>query len=103
MTVENMRSPRTGAKVVNQFVITDGCRTVFQSYDSTIAEINRNPRTITIGEDWDYSVTTGKYRNAFFEDMGFSELASKQGLNKAMEKCYCTNNIGIEYKVVFEA
>lgn len=103
MTVENMRSPRTGAKVVNQFVITDGCRTVFQSYDSTIAEIDLNTRTITIHEDWNYSATTGKYRNAFFDDMGFGELASKQGLNKAMEKCCCTSDFGVEYKVIFEA
>lgn len=103
MTVENMRSPRTGAKVANQFIITDGYRTVFQSYDSTIAEIDWNNTTITIGRDWDYSVTTGKYRNVFFEDMGFLRLANKQGLKKAIEQCYIVDDNGIKYEVVFEA
>jgi hypothetical protein len=103
MTVENMRSPRTGAKVANQFIIRDGCKIVFQSYESTIAEINHDNHTVTIGEDWDYSVTTGKYRNVFFEDMGFLRLANKQGLKKAIEQCFIVDDSGIKYKVVFEA
>jgi hypothetical protein len=103
MTVENMRSPRTGAKVANQFIIRDGCKIVFQSYDSTIAEVDHNNCTITIHEDWDYSATTGKYRNAFFEDRGFLRLANKQGLKKAIEQCYIVADSGIKYKVVFEA
>ncbi len=103
MTVENMRSPRTGAKVANQFIIRDRYKEIFQSYESTIAEIDHDNRTITIGRDWDYSATTSKYRNEFFDDFGFSELASKQGLRKAMEKCLCTSDVGVKYKVVFEA
>lgn len=100
MIVENMRSPRTGNKVANQFIITDGAHVVFQSYDSTIAEIDFDNRIISIGEDWDYSVTTNKYRNAFFDDMGFSDLASKQGLKKALEKCLYERDNGVVYKVV---
>lgn len=103
MTVENMRSPRTGAKVANQFIIHDRYKEIFQSYDSTIAEIDHDAHTVTIGEDWDYSATTRKYRNAFFEDMGFLRLANKQGLKKAMEQCYIVDDNGIKYKVVFEA
>ncbi len=50
----------------NQFILSDdeGNR-YFQSYDSVIAKIN-NGGNITLDERyWDYSVTTGKYRNLF--------------------------------------
>ena len=77
MRVTNLTSPRTGAKVANQFVIEDerlddsgsyGIE-VFQSYDSIIAEKRCYPdgskRIILDEYYWDYSVTTGKYRNQF--------------------------------------
>lgn len=40
MHVTNMNSPRTGKPVANQFIITNGDITVFQSYASTIATID---------------------------------------------------------------
>ena len=65
MTVRNMVSPRTGVEVANQFIIEGDGKTTFQSYSSPIVEIDWNAKTIKFGEDWDYSVTTSKYRNAF--------------------------------------
>ena len=48
----------------NQFIIygDDGSVT-FQSYNSIIA-VKKNGK-ITLGKNWDYSITTGKYRNMF--------------------------------------
>ena len=85
MTVRNMESPRTGREVPNQFIIRDDTRTVFQSYSSMIACIDHKNRTIEIGSNWDYSCTTGKYRNRFFSNEGWTELASKAGLEKAIK------------------
>ena len=64
MRVENMTG-RTGKPVANQFKMHNEKGTYFQSYDTVIAfrpftgkiEIDRNK--------WDYSVSTGKYRNEF--------------------------------------
>lgn len=85
MTVYNMTS-KNGNKVANQFIIEDGRRTVFQSYESTIAVIDRDKMVIEIYPDWDYSVTTSKYRNMFFDDCNLCELSTKNGLVKAMEQ-----------------
>lgn len=81
-TVFNMTSPRTGNPVANQFIIDDGNKITFQSYESTIAVIDYDNRTITIGSDWNYSMTTGKYRNAFFEEY-VPELADKRAIESA--------------------
>lgn len=76
MKVENMQSQH-GRKSPNQFIIWEEGRgangnfikrEVFQSYDSVIAErIVWSDRTdITLDKNyWDYSTTTGKYRNQF--------------------------------------
>jgi hypothetical protein len=76
MKVENMEG-RSGHAVPNQFIITDeghGAlgnftkREVFQSYNSVIVKITRWPEKTRVELDknkWDYSVTTGKYRNQF--------------------------------------
>lgn len=85
MRVENMVSPRTGEKVANQFVISDGAHIVFQSYSSTIAQIDTINHIIIIGEDWNYSRTTGKYRNAFFAEY-FSPLADAKAISKVMKE-----------------
>jgi len=64
MKVTNITNAR-GNKVANQFIITDdaGWET-FQSYNSIIAK--RSEGGIILDEYyWDYSVTTGKYRNQF--------------------------------------
>lgn len=88
MRVQNMTSNASGRKVPNQFVIRDDAtsRTTFQSYDSMIATIDYRNNTITLGEDWDYSRTTGRYRNQFFDEQGFSGLASTKGLTAALKQ-----------------
>ena len=74
MKVENMTSAR-GNKVANQFIIhsEDGC--YFQSYNSIIVKIEG--REVYLDEYfWDYSVTTGKYRNDFLGE-GIAETRAK--------------------------
>lgn len=64
MKVKNITSTN-GRKVVNQFHIvdSDGAE-YFQSYDSIICK--RYEGIIILDEKyWDYSRTTGKYRNIF--------------------------------------
>lgn len=53
--------------VANQFIIESGNKITFQSYASNIAtiEVRDGKQIVTIGKDWDYSKTTGKYRNRF--------------------------------------
>lgn len=79
MKVQNMISSR-GRKVANQFIISEeghGAngnfikKQVFQSYSSVIVEkITWSDRIdITLDQDyWDYSTTTGKYRNQFLRE-----------------------------------
>jgi len=61
--VRNMESSR-GNDIPNQFIITTSDATIFQSYYSVIA-IRANGTVYLDKNKWDYSVTTGKYRNQF--------------------------------------
>jgi len=63
MKVENFTSSN-GNSVPNQFLLTDGNKIVFQSYKSVIAVIE-NGKVSLDQKFWDYSPTTGKYRNQF--------------------------------------
>ena len=61
----------------NQFIIyMDDGSVAFQSYNSIIA-VKKNG-TITLGKDWDYSKTTGKYRNMF---LGEDKATTKRKLD----------------------
>ena len=74
MKVENMTSTR-GNAVPNQFIITDNGDEYFQSYKSIIAK--RSKGKIYLDDYyWDYSVTTGKYRNEFLGE-GIAETRKK--------------------------
>ena len=74
MKVENMTSSQ-GNKVANQFLITDNGNEYFQSYRSMIAK--KSQGKIYLDEYyWDYSVTTGKYRNEFLGE-GIAETRKK--------------------------
>lgn len=65
MKVKNMISDRTGRAIPNQFIIDDGNGKIyFQSYNTVIALISRG-RVFLDENSWDYSVTTGRYRNQF--------------------------------------
>ena len=66
MKVENMTSSN-GNTIANQFILygDDGSIT-FQSYASTIAM--KKDGKVYIYPHWDYSTTTGKYRNLFLRE-----------------------------------
>ena len=84
--VENMKN-RVGKPVVNQFIINqiEGVieRTIFQSYNSTVAMKVDNGDTYQIyldNDTWDYSSTTGSYRNVFLgEDIHETRKKIKSG------------------------
>ena len=77
MKVKNMISSRSGKSVANQFVVwhrshdinqcaNDEC--YFQSYNSVIVKKKWTREGLRVSLDitkWDYSVTTGRYRNQF--------------------------------------
>lgn len=71
MTVRNMISNSSGREVANQFIIIDDeGNTFFQSYDSIIVKLDRKNNKIYLDEYyWDYSKTTGKYRNQFLGEI----------------------------------
>ena len=74
MKVENMTSAR-GNKVANQFIINDNGAEYFQSYRSIIAK--KSQGKIYLDEYyWDYSTTTGKYRNEFLGE-GIADTRKK--------------------------
>ena len=63
--VKQMTSNRSGRPVANQFIIYTSEGRYFQSYDSVIA-FKDNKGNVTLDDyTWDYSRTTGKYRNEF--------------------------------------
>ena len=87
MKVEQMINDR-GNGAMNQFVLTDGNKILFQSYSSPIAEVDKSTMVVTIYPDWDYSVTTNKHRNIFFRDYApypLHDLDSKKEMLKAIE------------------
>ena len=68
MKVENIESNK-GNKIANQFIIKDDFNNVyFQSYNSVIVKQdykNDQIKTYLDQKYWNYSNTTGKYRNIF--------------------------------------
>lgn len=87
MRITQMKSPN-GKEVPNQFIISELGRgangnfikkEVFQSYKSIIAErITWDDRVdVTLDKQyWDFSTTTGKYRNQFLGE-GIAETRKK--------------------------
>ena len=82
--VENMTSSN-GNKVPNQFIIRVNSEgTFFQSYNTIIAA--KTPEGVLLDLDWDYSVTTGKYRNQFLgEKRPATEYKIKTGQYKLID------------------
>lgn len=63
--VERFRN-RSGEPVKNQFIVRTEEGVFFQSYNSIIAFVAAGSGAVTLdASKWDYSVTTGKYRNQF--------------------------------------
>lgn len=83
--VRNMTS-RTGRKVANQFEIYTSDGFYFQSYSAIIAFMD-SQGNVTLDKDWwDYSATTGRYRNQFLgEGKAETEKKIKNGTYKLAE------------------
>ena len=70
-------SPRSNRPVANQWVITTDDGEFFQSYRSLIAFKPYGGGKVVLDTDtWDYSTTTGKYRNEFLGE-GIAETRAK--------------------------
>lgn len=96
MKVTNITNSR-GRKVANQFIIENGNVYTFQSYNSVVAVVDFDNSTITIGGDWNYSTTTSRYRNKFFEGLGLDEMSDTASVREAIK-----NGEIAGYKVVYE-
>ena len=79
MNVTNMMN-KHGNKIPNQFEIVDNDGAIYyQSYQSIIA-VKRNGLITLDANKWDYSRTTGKYRNRFLgESKAETERKIKDG------------------------
>lgn len=95
MKIYNLEG-QSGRAVVNQFVIKDDNRKVFQSYDSTIVEVKWHDVfcEVNIGHDWDYSRTTSKYFKIFLMDeVGLNDEGVEQ-IKKELRKGHDYITIG---------
>jgi len=77
--VRNMRNNNNNL-VPNQFIISTDEGVYFQSYNSTIVFVDEESKVFLDENDWDYSRTTGKYRNIFLgEYIGETRKKIKTG------------------------
>lgn len=86
--VKNMISSK-GNTVSNQFIITTAKGVFFQSYNSIIAFIPKSGKIQLDKNYWDYSKTTGKYRNDFLSESKKEtqqKIDSKEYLLKDLNK-----------------
>ena len=67
MKVRNMRG-NSGREIPNQFEISSDGEQYFQSYYSIIVKIDKSGRVYLDSDKWDYSKTTGRYRNMFLRE-----------------------------------
>ena len=86
MKVQNMTSS-SGNKVANQFLVYADDGIYFQSYDTMIvfqpSGFNGITNPIQLDTNaWNYSVTTGKYRNLF---LGEKKAETEQELKKEFQ------------------
>ncbi len=77
--VENITN-KNGRKIPNQFIIETNKKIYFQSYNSIIVKKEKGKIYLDVNY-WDYSLTTGKYRNLFLgEDKKTTERKIKEGV-----------------------
>ena len=74
--VRQMKSARSGKPVANQFIIYTPDGNYFQSYNSVIACRAYDGKVTLDNYYWDYSRTTGVYRNQFLGE-GIADTRSK--------------------------
>ena len=84
MKVTQLKSPRSGNEVPNQFKIVNGAKIYFQSYNSMICKIDTNKNLVSLDSFyWDYSRTTIKYlkeflySNAYYGILSTDEIRNK--------------------------
>ena len=71
--VKNMTSNK-GNDIANQFIIITKQGEYFQSYSTIIGYYRyKDQQTFLDRDSWDYSMTTGKYRNQWTGDYGIEE------------------------------
>ena len=97
--VANLINDR-GNAVRNQFIITEGNTTAFQSYNSRVCEIVKPcgmgfDVLVRFGRDWNYSQTTAKHLYSFLRNNGLDILASKQAIEEAIDRGYARLNQSI--------
>ena len=97
--VANLINDR-GNAVRNQFIITEGNTTAFQSYNSRVCEIVKPcgmgfDVLVRFGRDWNYSQTTAKHLYSFLRQNGLDILASKQAIEEAIDRGYARLNQSI--------
>jgi hypothetical protein len=69
MKTYQMTNPSSGNVVNNQFELVDSLgNSFFQSYNTMIAKINKLGEVFLDVNYWNYSRTTGKYRNKFLKE-----------------------------------
>jgi hypothetical protein len=73
--IEKMSTPG-GNPSQNQTIHHDDEKSVFVSYGTKIAEIAESNRVTLDRSYWDYSATTGRYRNKFLNE-GIAETRKK--------------------------
>jgi len=79
MKVENMTSSR-GNKIANQFLIRTDKGVYFQSYGLIIAFKPHTDGKIKLDKRyWEYSQTTGKYRNQF---LGMDKTETEEAIRR---------------------
>ena len=87
MKVENIRNKAN--RILNQFIIEDDDgNTFFQSYKSIIVKIDSNGVTTLDEKFWDYSKTTGKYRNIF---LGETKKETENKIKSGVYRLDCFN------------
>jgi len=70
--------------VKNQFILTDdNGNTFFQSYNTIIAKRDNSGQITLNSDSWDYSTTTGKYRNLF---LGEDKKATQKKIDSGKYK-----------------
>ena len=88
MKIMNMKSLRTNKPVANQFVFVDTDKIVFQSYDSVCCILEKTAKgigRITLGRDYNYSVTTCKYLFAFLREYANMKNVNRKSLEIAIK------------------
>ena len=70
------KSPRSGRSVANHYVMISGRTAYFQSYASLVAVYDKESCILTLGKDWDYSVTTKKYLWQFLQEYCYPTYAN---------------------------